>query len=91
MKAAPARICGGPRWFMLATPSATAEAHTAASQDRKVSPPLKPIAMGSSNACMPTKCMDQMPVPITVEPAIHQMEPTSRRELCMRRARSRVT
>jgi hypothetical protein len=28
--------------------------------------------MDSWKACMPTKCMDQMPVPITSAPASHQ-------------------
>ena len=59
----------------LASHRARAEEPTAAVQDSRVKPPVNPIFMGSWKACMPRKCMDQMPVPMTMEPAAHQASP----------------
>lgn len=47
--------------------------------------------MGSSNACMPMKCMAQTPVPITMAPIAHQMRPILPEAMRMRRARPSVT
>ncbi|MNT80221.1 hypothetical protein D3C72_2196530 [compost metagenome] len=47
--------------------------------------------MGSSSACMPMKCMAQMPVPMTSEPAAHQARPMPRCEVRTRRAMSKPT
>ena len=40
---------------------------------------------------MPTKCIDQMPVPITSEPAAHQVRETITSRVCTRLARSSAT
>ncbi|MNE85602.1 hypothetical protein D3C80_1826200 [compost metagenome] len=80
-----------PKDSRLASSSATAEAATAATQDSRVGPLAKPMSIGSRNACMPRKCMDQIPVPMTMEPAAHQARPTRRCDVRTRRARSSVT
>jgi hypothetical protein len=47
--------------------------------------------MGSENASMPTKCIDQIPVPIATEPPIHQGSAARRSATRTRLARSSAT
>ena len=75
----------------LATVSATAQTAVAAHHESSVSPGASPMAIGSENASMPKKCIDQMPVPRTTDPPNHQRRASVRLPLCMRLARSRAT
>ena len=75
----------------LATASAIADTATAAIHESNVRNLVYPSAMGNENASMPTKCMDQMPVPMATEPPIHQDRATPRSLVRTRFARSSVT
>src|SRR5882724_8985166 len=75
----------------LATASAIADTATAAIHERNVNSLVYPSTMGNEKASMPTKCMDQMPVPIAIEPPIHHDNATPRSLLRTRLARSSVT
>lgn len=74
-----------------ATVSATADTAVSAHHESRVSPGVSPMAIGSENASMSKKCIDQMPVPRTTDPPNHQRRASVRLPLCMRWARSRAT
>src|SRR5690606_22056435 len=56
----------------LTSHSASAEATIGSSHDSAVIQKSYPIGIGSLNASMPMKCIDQIPVPIAIAPPISQ-------------------
>ena len=52
---------------------------------------MKPIRIGNEKPSMPTKCIDQMPVPSATEPTVHQGALMTPSVVRTRRERSSAT